>query len=309
MKHRDRILLFILLLSAVMLLTGCGTDKAVQNIAACINKNNCLGNNSDFFYSGKNPMIELKSQPILEPYFRITDLKTTVDKQDKNIVHYSAKIPGLVGSVFNIVYGKDFPLNETYSPPVEVEGEIKFVWNQNKSKTWIDVSDRQNPNIFTIYAMMRYANTQYLSTLPAFQGNEELIPKDLSQTDVSEGLPYINTLLGLYSYEYSHLLNVNQNEFTADVIDRELETYINHFASLWLETDPTVGTSDKTAADTESVKDSAISTSDEENESGFLAWLKALPWYFSLPLILLGLILLSVVLVAVFIKIFDLFKR
>ena len=96
---------------------------SVQNVSG----NSYHKDISDSLDEGGNILYDLENDPVYEPYFMIKKLKVSVDEKDSSIVHYSCKIPGLVGAAFNMVYQRCFLLNDAYSKPVEVEGDLTAV--------------------------------------------------------------------------------------------------------------------------------------------------------------------------------------
>ena len=288
MKTKKHIQILLLLILPVILLTGCQTDKKfiikmLDNPAFVRNTANLLNvhvEKKEYLYSGSNPLIDLEGEPVFEPFFYFKDLKTTADPEDKSIIHYSCKIPGLVGISYNIVFGKCFLDNEKYSPWVEVEGELKIVMDE-KGNRMIDISDPDDFNVFTLWAYLRYtASSVYKGAYP-FQKEGKPIPEGISEKDIAKGLPYIPVLCNkLFRDAYASLTGISPVDYTKTVIAPEMKYYTEHF--------------------------SEFSKKSNKTGYGLINQHNALPWFLMIPLDLVLLIIFLIVGLFVFMKIADL---
>ena len=206
MKTRKHIF-FLLMGILILLLAGCssnGSDNAqfVSSVVKAINNHKDI---SDSLDEGGNILYDLENDPVYEPYFMIKKLKVSVDEKDSSIVHYSCKIPGLVGAAFNMVYQRCFLLNDAYSKPVEVEGDLKIITDENGNRK-IDIS--HNDNVFAVYASMRHVNPLLFRDLP---------------DDSEAGL--LNAFLNMGTVFYANLTDMSAEEYSETVVAPELENY------------------------------------------------------------------------------------
>ncbi len=213
-----RKVILYLLAFTILLLAGCSDlnnalsgDNAqfVRSTAAQLNNHKDISNS---LYAGSSSLYRLNSLSLFEPYFRIRDLKAEVDKDDKTIVHYSCKIPGLVGAVFNMVYERCFLLNDDYSAPVEIEGDLKIITNEWGTRE-IDISG--DDNVFSVYASMRHANPLFLSTLIDNSNNGTL-----------------DAFLNLETVLYAGLTGRAPEEYMENTVEPELENYIANLETI-----------------------------------------------------------------------------
>ena len=209
MKTR-KFLIFLLLAASILLLTGCsvfnssvgGHAQFVKETVKAINDHKNVSGSLD---TGGSILYDLESDPVYEPYFMIKKLKVSVDEKDSSIVHYSCKIPGLVGAAFNMVYQRCFLLNDAYSKPVEVEGDLKIITDENGNRK-IDIS--HNDNVFAVYASMRHVNPLLFRDLP---------------DDSEAGL--LNAFLNMGTVFYANLTDMSAEEYSETVVAPELENY------------------------------------------------------------------------------------
>lgn len=278
--------LIILLLSVIMM-AGCSSDryesikkqngpKFVKSVADLLNTRTDA---PELYNSEANPWIDFENGPAFEPYFFIKDMKTTEDPEDKALVHYTCKIPGLVGTVYNMVFGEYFINNEKYSPWVEIEGDLRIL-TDDKGKHSIDISDPDHVNVFGTYAALRYTAPAVFAEDPVFQRVGKLHPEGISKKDVSKGLSYIPVLTHKFCSLYSSLTGVTPEEYTKNIIAPELKYYTENF--------------------------SEVSKRTNKAGYGLMNWHNALPWYLMIPLDLVLLIIFFVLLFMIFMKISDL---
>ena len=287
MKSREKFIVLFCLFLSVLLLTGCKTDQAsrlkkmddqafVKEIAGLLN---ARMDEPEFYYSGDNPLVDLESDPVFESYFYIKDLKTSADSDNKSLIHYTCKIPGLVGTVYNIVFGEYFINNEKYSPWVEVQGDLSLI-TDNDGYRRIDISDPEKVNVFTAYAAMRYTSPSVFAEKAVFQHDGKPLPGGISKKEVSKGLPHIPELTHEFRSLYSSLTGMTPDEYTKKVIAPEIKYYTENF--------------------------SKVSKRTNKAGYGLINWHNALPWYFMIPLDLLLLIVFIIVGTMILMKIWDL---
>ena len=107
-------LLLLLLCIAILILTGCGmsglkaeNDTAMSSVrfvkatALAINRQQDY---AEIFYAGDNPNINLEAKPFFQPSFTLKDFKASADSEDEDLIHYTCSVPGLVGTLYNMVY-------------------------------------------------------------------------------------------------------------------------------------------------------------------------------------------------------------
>lgn len=107
----------------------------------------------DLLYNGGNELIDLDAEPLFQPYFAMLDVKASVDKEDKDLVHYSCRIPGLLNMVLNMTDKTCYSKVDEVSPWVSVEGTVRVVKDADGNRQ-IDVTEEDNA--FAIYALLRY---------------------------------------------------------------------------------------------------------------------------------------------------------
>jgi hypothetical protein len=212
------IISLIILSLSFLLLAGCASlntalsgsnAQFVKGIAQSINNHRDI---SSSLYSGESTLYSLKTQPLFEPHFRIRNLAVSVDNNDKSIVHYSCTIPGLVGAVFNMVNERNFSLNDEYSAPVTVEGDLKIITTEYGTRK-IDISG--DDNVFSVFASMRHTNPMVLRDLNG-SSKESILNHFLNQ----------ETIL------YARLKDVSPDEYAEKVVEPELDNYLANFKTI-----------------------------------------------------------------------------
>ena len=224
MKTRNHFLrLAFFILSAAILLTGCTKigfiverlDNAafVRNAASLVNDHKEI---SEWLYAGDNILVDLEQKPVFEPYYLFKDFKAAVDKDDDSLIHYSAKIPGLVGTAFNMAYERCFVVNDKFSKWVSVEGDLHIIRDENGVRK-IDISE--GGNVFSVYAALRYMSPLLIS---------------VSGIDLSKGITeknridVLDMLLNVGTQQYSELTGETVEAYSQNVVQPELDAYIEN---------------------------------------------------------------------------------
>ena len=176
---------------------------------------------SELFYAGEDPVFcDLSAKPTLQPYFALLNFRAKADAEDPDLVHYSCRIPGLVGSCFNMAYDVCFQANRHYSKWVKAEGDVRVVTDAG-GRRQIDISGEDN--VFAVYAALRYVNPMF------FLANGVDISKGLSDRDRVDGL---NILLNRGCEAYAGLLGGTAEDYAQGVVVPELEDYQNNMRKI-----------------------------------------------------------------------------
>ena len=231
MRHWKCTGLLALLIALALTLSGCsllephapdytqGDNAAfVQAVARAVT---LRVDDPSLFDAGEYPIrYDLETEPSLQPWIAMLNFRATVDEDDPSLVHYSCKIPGVVGSCFNMAYGVCFVANEAYSKWVEMEGDVRVLTEEDGSRR-IDISG--GDNAFAAYAALRYVNPLFFS---------------LKGIDISKGIPDekyadgLNILLNRGCEAYADALGVDTQEYADTVVIPELKEYQNHIATI-----------------------------------------------------------------------------
>ena len=224
MKIQKHIITIILIVFSVsILLTGCTKisfianrqDNAafVRNAASQINNHKEI---PEMLFAGDNFLIDLEQKPVFEPYYLFKDFKASKDKDDDSLIHYSCKIPGLVGTAFNIAYDRCFIVNDKFSKWVDVEGDLHVIKDE-EGRRKIDISE--GSNVFSVYAILRYPSP----LLTAATGI------DLSKGVTEQNrIDILDAVLNLGTRQYSELTGSTVEDYTEKVVQPELDSYIEN---------------------------------------------------------------------------------
>lgn len=228
----SRLAALVLLAALLLSLTGCSSGPKTPDyskgdsaafVKAAARAVTTRVDGPELFYAGEDAYVyDLAVKPTLQPYLAMLRFQAKTDPEDPELVHYSCKIPGLVGTCFNMAYGVCFMLNEKYSKWVDVEGELRVITDEDGSRR-IDIS--QGDNVFAVYAALRYINPLF------FQFNGIDISKGISDEDFSSAL---NILLNRGCEAYAQLLGVPEDEYAQEVVIPELEDYSANIATVAL---------------------------------------------------------------------------
>ena len=177
-------------------------------------------NSPNLLYVSGNVYIDPELKPSFQPYFAMEDFKAVQDENDPELVHYTCKIPGLVGMVYNAAFNTCFTTNTVYSPFFETEGTLRVVRDGEGNRV-IDVSDEEIPNVFTLYAALRYPNPLFFS----YNG------VDLSGGVTSDNrVDVLKILLNNGSLLYANALGQDLDAYVNETVIPELEKYNENFS-------------------------------------------------------------------------------
>ena len=232
MKRKNRILaLLVLCALALTLLTGCGQSqeelrdemlskgsdvKFVKLMAQYITLREDA---PEYFMAEGNGDIDLEAEPAFQPYFALMKFKAKADPNDKSVIHYSCRIPGLVGTAYNMAGGCCYAKNPAYSPWVPVEGTVRVVRGAD-GRRQLDVSG--GDSVFALYAALRYMDPARLQQVaPELSGGVTEAGREAAVAGICDlAVPC-----------YSRLLGMEATDYRTQTVDPELLTYREKFAS------------------------------------------------------------------------------
>lgn len=196
-------------------------DEAVRFVTETAANITQLKDTPDMLFNNGNHFVDLDKKALFQPYFGILDMKASADAENPQLVHYSCKIPGLVGQAHNAVLGVFFPKNDKYSPMVNLEGTVRVIRDQTGNLR-IDISDSLEPNPFTLFAALRYTDRSLFDT------NGKALPDNVILEDRQGSL---NKLLNLGCFLYGRALGKDQQQYADETVLPELENYSEHFSN------------------------------------------------------------------------------
>ena len=136
MKTRKRIILFVVTFLFVLTVSGCGSSKKeldfsagdnaefVKTVAQAITNRE---DTPDLFVNSSSILYDLEAEPLFQPFFAMMYMKAQEDENDPSLVHYSCRIPGLVGTCFNMAYQTYYGSIWRHSKWVSAEGDVRVV--------------------------------------------------------------------------------------------------------------------------------------------------------------------------------------
>ena len=230
MKRKRRIALLVLLTLCLGLLSGCGArdrdleDKEkwsnaqfVTKVAGAITADR---ENASLYYGGDNYRCSLAAGVQMQPYFALLDFKAEADENDPDLVHYRCRVPGVVGTAFNMTFERCFRRNAKYCAWVPMEGTVRIVRDESGHRR-IDIS--QGDNAFAVYAALKYPE----SMVYLLYGLS--IEDGISDANRGDAL---NAILNFTNDTYAAALGVEPFDYADSTVIPELREYEEHFEKI-----------------------------------------------------------------------------
>ena len=229
MKTRKRIILFVVTFLFVLTVSGCGSSKKeldfsagdnaefVKTVAQAITNRE---DTPDLFVNSSSILYDLEAEPLFQPFFAMMYMKAQEDENDPSLVHYSCRIPGLVGTCFNMAYQTYYGSIWRHSKWVSAEGDVRVVTDKEGNRR-IDLSETDSA--FTAYATLRYLNPLVFEV---YDIDLDIAMKDSNRTDV------LNLLLNLGVKVYSPLSDLSEDEYAEQVVIPELNAVVNNITDV-----------------------------------------------------------------------------